>query len=842
MPGPFYFAWVDSSDTTFDPTRHNVYDENIFSFKGTHTEGQVCALQIEIQTPRIGILAAGRKQWAWFSWFNGSEIEPVFFGKLEGVPSDPQADTVTLLFVARALDDAARKQALAETLKSRPYYDPLFLDDAHRDDADSIIEARSALWHRDRITHDVTISDIITGEDGVQIFNSSGGGDVFYDSVKISPGQAPLTTIHVSATVKWTQTLSDTVNLVPDFTFTTVSAQGILSEWPKTGATLSGGYTVTNGYAIDVNQVASSGTDSYSYSYQNTAKTHQDGDTMSSNSSRSGPNFPEAAGWGGLLSDDRTNVIGDPSTGTAASVSIKQSYLVVAAWTVRVGLTVKADAAQARTETITFDLTSDLQSLLTSPNVSGPVTSEILTINGGDVGQPLLNVLGAISVRSTLVTIGQVIRPTDGLSYQIAVNDGGTTAAVEPTFSAITGVATTDGSVTWICIGPSISSTVPNWRSVASSQVARGVVIRADNQLSYQICTTAGTTGSTVQSSNLLLSSDVRGVSVQSGLNIIPDDGLSIQTCNVGGVTDTAEPSFSAVVGVDTVDGQAIWQCLATEPPFSDVLGVTTNDNTVVWTSLGPNAGGYLGTPIGSNSFGSYFPTNRGNWSVEYLIALARAHLLLRARAVTINWTTTWERALGLTLRMSGLIYDNNIPGGAAVGKITQYTFEGNGDTGAFFGTVQIGCAIGKGNAIVLANGTPAYVNAGYVNGHQTYPGAIVALASGDIGYSIPIDPGVGLKSLSRSTVVVRDGWHFDQSKANYVPPVPTRNGGNTISQEQARVAAETQAVNNALASVATWYEIELLALDGKGADAQYFPFVTSLVVDQGIDLTSASW
>ena len=42
--------------------------------------------------------------------------------------------------------------------------------------------------------------------------------------------------------------------------------------------------------------------------------------------------------------------------------------------------------------------------------------------------------------------------------------------------------------------------------------------------------------------------------------------------------------------------------------------------------------------PIGDVRRRSYFPTERGLRSLEYLIALARAHLLMRSRAVEIEF------------------------------------------------------------------------------------------------------------------------------------------------------------------------------------------------------------
>src|ERR1019366_683831 len=101
----FYFAWVDSDQTTFDPSTMLRMDEDIFSFERKHDEGQVCTLSIVIKNPRIGLLNAGRKLWAWFAYrkANGTVV-PLFFGVLVGVPSDMFAELITLKFNARPHD------------------------------------------------------------------------------------------------------------------------------------------------------------------------------------------------------------------------------------------------------------------------------------------------------------------------------------------------------------------------------------------------------------------------------------------------------------------------------------------------------------------------------------------------------------------------------------------------------------------------------------------------------------------------------------------------------------------------------------------------------------------
>ena len=145
--------------------------------------------------------------------------------------------------------------------------------------------------------------------------------------------------------------------------------------------------------------------------------------------------------------------------------------------------------------------------------------------------------------------------------------------------------------------------------------------------------------------------------------------------------------------------------------------------------------------PIGSVRRRSFFPTARGLQSIEYLICLARAHLLLRSRAVEVSWECGFERAIELSCRKNARVFDPRLPGGSAIGKIIKYGFSADGDTGRLIGTVTIGCAIGFGGAVTEVAGTPTYVAEDYVEvGYQFYDGQIEVLPASDVGYTVPID------------------------------------------------------------------------------------------------------
>jgi len=258
----FYFAWVDAG-TAFDPDVHNVQDENIFSFNFSQSEGDFASLEAVIKNPRIGFLNPDRKIWAWFSMsVDDAAAVPLFYGRLLGIPSNVFDTLVTVTFTARPADFVAQKTALAESLKVAPFWDDVFITPERWDDPDAVLEARTQLWHIDPVTHLVTVSDIITAEDGVVEFAENA---FFYDSMSITLNQVPARSIQIVAQIPWTQSATGDVDLsiqfcmvwpesfaynlrqISSFTF-----KGLLSSWPQQGARMGSGWVMKHGELKDV--------------------------------------------------------------------------------------------------------------------------------------------------------------------------------------------------------------------------------------------------------------------------------------------------------------------------------------------------------------------------------------------------------------------------------------------------------------------------------------------------------------------------------------------------------------------------------------------------------------
>jgi hypothetical protein len=261
----FYFAWIDENET-FDPVTHAREDEDVFSYRYVESEGDVAGMDLTIRNPRIGLLNVGRKRWAYFSFNQGTDAEPdvvpLFKGRLLGIPSNVFDTLVTISLTARPSDFVTQKIALAEAMKVLPYYDPIFISPDKWVDPDVVLEGYSLLWHVNPVTHLVTTSDILVPEDGVIDVVSD---KIFYESMDLSLDQVPLTQVSVEATIPWQQVYTQQINLKNEilnvattynegqgWMIQSYTMDGLISDWPKTGASIGSGWTMALGELTDV--------------------------------------------------------------------------------------------------------------------------------------------------------------------------------------------------------------------------------------------------------------------------------------------------------------------------------------------------------------------------------------------------------------------------------------------------------------------------------------------------------------------------------------------------------------------------------------------------------------
>ena len=430
----FWWAWANSSETTYLPS-HARYDERVFSFTITHREGECAQLALTIKNPRTGLLAAGRYVWGWLSYSAGAGPQPLFFGRLLGIPdmagsATGFAELLTLTFVAKPIDFHAQRRALAESLAVLPFYDKLFIDatlriepSTHTGDVDTALEARSARWHCSRgengLPLHVSYSDICVGEDGTDVFESSTATPAGVDptTVNLRISGAPMTSVTVKATVAWTQRMP-TGPAIPigSWQFESYTGDAMLSSWPKVGASLGGGWAAANGTSVsDAYDVANRQTTQYNFTWHNTAKQHNTGDPMSTVVNTSTPvetgiyvkqllyeNSNPGVIWAHAFAMPEAappsfpqwaNLPGPDFSGDTINIPMHydSQWAFVPASFITASLAVTYEQGRARSEHMNFTMDSDIQPILVDPSdydtssAANPPDETILQLNGADV-------------------------------------------------------------------------------------------------------------------------------------------------------------------------------------------------------------------------------------------------------------------------------------------------------------------------------------------------------------------------------------------------------------------------------------------------------------------------
>lgn len=328
----FYFAWVDPTDTAFSPTFARE-DEQVLDVKLRHLEGEFAGLDIQVKNPRIGLLNAGRKRWAWLSKGTGTTVNELFFGRLIGQPTDLQGEVVTLSLRARPADFIDRQETAAEALKVDPFWDPLWIDPDQRETPDAVLAARSAEWHIHRTTHAVIASDRLEGAAGT--IDVAGG--FFHDSLRIDYGAPPLRAVKIKAELFWDQKASGVVDLTEQLVdacggsggkFKIITGEGVVSEWPDGPSRIGAGWSV-----------------------------------------------------GGRTKVKRVDREEDPQEWTEITLA-NASRIKFPHWTLRPVFRARYDVSRQRQETVVFTMRADVQSIVTDP---GEDDVEIVTLSTTDV-------------------------------------------------------------------------------------------------------------------------------------------------------------------------------------------------------------------------------------------------------------------------------------------------------------------------------------------------------------------------------------------------------------------------------------------------------------------------
>lgn len=248
-----------------------------------------------------------------------------------------------------------------------------------------------------------------------------------------------------------------------------------------------------------------------------------------------------------------------------------------------------------------------------------------------------------------------------------------------------------------------------------------------------------------------------------------------------------------------------------------------------------------------------YFALERGQQSIEYLICVARAQLLSRARAVNVEFEISGALAvdLGLSCRKSLVLVDRRLPGGEAAGKIKSYQISMDGNSGAFIGTVTIGCSVGKGGPVEEVAGDPTYVADGYVaDGYQRRDNQFVMPIPGEVNYATqeglpPNDDGVDFFRMTRQRCVRSLSWTgglgAQQAVLDGLKEIAAGGAHGLPGFNTALVAKSTDDVFTLLNTAADKFDIRMVPVSGGPFETDYNVPVSHLKIPRTIDLEAGS-
>ena len=372
-----YFAWIDVGETTFGP-EHMRWDEAVFSFTLAQEEGDPASLTAQVRRPRnvdgdaIGLLGPGRKIWVWFAFDCGPALIK-FRGRLVGIPTSLFEDLVTLEFVAKPIDVVAQKEALADTLRVLPFYDEAVIDPKRRKDPDVVLEGYTKIWHYDRETHVVTVSDEISGEDGLVSFDGgSDDGKVLYDGLGLNLATGPLSRVDLTAEFTWTQQASGTVDLTHYLiSHWPGSINGQIpslnaGDWPKHGGGLGDGWEVAEATAQDVFDLST-----HSESRSGSFTLEDTDDSTSQISWSTSTTQVKSSGslisFGEIVTNDSYSMTFGENDSSSASRSRSATFAVVGVQSIVATLVAGYTAGRQCTERVSLTLFADVQPILTDP-------------------------------------------------------------------------------------------------------------------------------------------------------------------------------------------------------------------------------------------------------------------------------------------------------------------------------------------------------------------------------------------------------------------------------------------------------------------------------------------
>jgi hypothetical protein len=277
-------------------------------------------------------------------------------------------------------------------------------------------------------------------------------------------------------------------------------------------------------------------------------------------------------------------------------------------------------------------------------------------------------------------------------------------------------------------------------------------------------------------------------------------------------------------------DVQPIFAELSDSANDSDAEQITVSSDQVA-VPLDAADTGFSSSPIGDPRRNSYFQTDRGQQSYQYLISRAVALLKARCRCVSVDISCKWEIGVPITTRQNVTVFDRRLPLGSVSGKVTsvnlKFTDDGSGQTA----TITIACSVGRGGTIEPVDGTPVYADDGYMDdGYQIRSAQIIALQTGAVLYETLDD-----FQIDDDNVNLLNMQAVDLVDSCVVTGAPPEQAAAAKAGANYQIAAPDP--SGALAKTPTTVTLQLKSLTGQSFQTILTPTIATIQLPKTIDL-----
>ncbi len=227
-----HFSWTINEKELDE--KKNEQDLKVFQLIISQREGEVAIAKLQILMSEAFKKKKGYGHIVYQD--KNGENHLLFKGKQIGFPRKMNKGLAEIELSAEPDDAFEQLNKLADTLKVPPYFDVLFVK---KDDNNpvNVLEARSDLFHWDRATGRLSLSNLFQGSKTVDVSKV-----ILANSLKLKLGDTPLDSISITLSAEWVQNAEGEVNIYPKIAaqfpkgrMNTLTPSGLIAEWPKVG-------------------------------------------------------------------------------------------------------------------------------------------------------------------------------------------------------------------------------------------------------------------------------------------------------------------------------------------------------------------------------------------------------------------------------------------------------------------------------------------------------------------------------------------------------------------------------------------------------------------------------